>query len=281
MPKECAGNAVSFNFKRNIIRLIRTECGSKTKDLIIKDEIMENTDFIQQGEAGTVHITNPENTSSNRRVIAAAGGSFLTILGLSRGGVLGALAAVTGGVWLYKGISGKWPLSNAINKNTDVDVSSSIIVNERKEVLYSHWRNLENLPKFMKHLQQVDELTGTRSRWSARIPGGLGNLEWEAEIIQDEQNRIIAWRSLPDSEIQNSGEVRFEDVPGGMGTRVKTRISYLPPAGEIGELAAKLLNSTFSDLIKNDLRWFKGYMETGSYQNPDYDLWAGEKPGSF
>lgn len=129
----------------------------------------------------------------------------------------------------------------------------------------------------MKHLQDVDEITEKRSNWVARIPGGLGTLEWEAEIIQEEENRIIAWRSLPDSEIQNSGEVRFEDVPGGMGTRVKTRINYQPPAGEIGELAAKLLNPAFSQIVKNDLRWFKGYMETGSYQNPDYDLWLSHR----
>lgn len=280
MPKECAGSVVSFKFKRKIIKA-RIWIKDLKVQLIKQKYIMEKTEFFQQGEAGTVHITNPEKTLSNRHIIAAAGGSFLTVLGLSRGGLLGAIAAVTGGVWMYKGISGRWPFSNAISKNTDVDVSTSIIINEPKEVLYSYWRNLENLPKFMKHLQDVDEVTKTRSRWSARIPGGLGKLEWEAEIIQDEENRIIAWRSLPDSEIQNSGEVRFEDMPGGMGTRVKTRISYLPPAGEIGELAAKFLNPAFSKIVKNDLRWFKGYMETGSYQNPDYDLWAGEKPGSF
>ena len=242
---------------------------------------MENTEFFTRGEAGTVHISNPDTTSTNKRAVAAAGGAFLSVLGLRHGGLLGLLAAAAGGAWLYKGVSGKWPFRNALSENTDVDVSTSVIINENKAVLYSHWRNLENLPRFMKHLQDVDEITGKRSHWVARIPGGIGTVEWDAEIIQEEENRIIAWRSLPGSEIQNSGEVRFEDVPGGFGTRVKTRISYRPPAGEIGEFAAKLLNPAFSAIVKNDLRWFKGYMETGSFQNPDYDLWAGETPGSF
>lgn len=245
---------------------------------------MENTEFIRQGEAGTVHISSPEENSNNKRILTAAGGAFLTVLGLKRGGLLGMIAAVAGGAFLYKGASGKWPLDdlNTLGgENGEIDVSTSLIINKPKEVLYSYWRNLENLPNFMKHLEEVEEISSDKSRWVARIPGGLGRIEWEAEIVMEEENSMLVWRSLPDSEIQNSGEVRFEDVPGGMGTRVKTRISYQPPAGEIGELAAKFLNPAFSEIIKSDLHHFKKFMETGSFENPDYDLWEGNDPAQF
>lgn len=245
---------------------------------------MENTEFIRQGEAGTVHISNPENEVSNNRTLAAAGGSFLAILGLKRGGFLGTLAAATGGALVYKGATGKWPwdkLDLAGSTYTNIDISTSVIVNASSEVLYSYWRNLENLPNFMKHIEDVDEVTKERSRWKARIPGGIGNLEWEAEIIEEEENQLIAWRSLPDSEIQNSGEVRFEEIPGSLGTRVKTRISYRPPAGELGEVAAKLLNPSFNKIIKKDLKRFKEFIESGNYSDPDYDLWEGTPPSQF
>ena len=245
---------------------------------------MENTEFIRQGETGTVHITNPEKNESNNRTLAAAGGAFLAILGLKRGGLLGTLAAAAGGALVYKGTSGKWPWE-AVNLDsaakTDIDISTSVVINEPKEVLYAYWRNLENLPNFMKHLEEVDEVTEKRSRWKARIPGGLGNLEWEAEIIEEIENSLLAWRSLPDSEVQNSGEVRFEDVPGGIGTRVKTRISYRPPAGDLGELAAKAFNPAFSNIVKQDLKRFKDFVETGNYRDPEYNLWIGEDPARF
>lgn len=244
---------------------------------------MERTDFIRQGEAGTVHISNPENKSTNERIFTAAGGAFLTVLGLKRGGLLGMIAAAAGGALLYKGASGRWPLDDIGlqgSGNGDIDISTSLIIHESRDVLYSYWRNLQNLPNFMKHLENVEEISEKRSYWVARIPGGLGNIEWEAEIVREEENALLVWRSLPDSEIQNSGEVRFQDAPGG-GTRVKTRISYRPPAGEVGELAAKFLNPAFSEIIKNDLRHFKDFMETGNFRNPDYDLWEGTDPIHF
>lgn len=245
---------------------------------------MEKAEFIREGEAGTVHITNPEQNESNNRILTAAGGAFLTILGLRRGGLLGIIAAAAGGSLIYKGASGKWPLEDvdlSSSGNSDIDISTSLIINESREKLYSYWRKLENLPSFMKHLEEVDEVTNKRSRWKARVPGGFANLEWEAEIIQEEENSLLAWRSLPDSEIQNSGEVRFEEAPGGMGTRVKTRISYRPPAGEVGEFAAKFFNPAFSEIIKKDLRRFKNYMEKRNYDNPRYDLWGGDDPAQF
>ncbi len=237
---------------------------------------MENTDFIQPGEAGTVHITNPETQTSTNRIIAAAGGAFLTIVGLQRGGLLGILAAAAGGVLLYKGASGKWLTDGQWGVNGgNIDISTSLRIIQTRESLYAYWRNLGNLPNFMKHLEEVDEITSSRSRWVAKIPGGLGNVEWEAEIIEEVENRLIAWRSLPDSEIQNSGEVRFKDAPGGVGTMVEARISYRPPAGEIGEVAAKLLNPAFNKMVKDDLERFKEFMQSGNFKDPGYSMWEG------
>ena len=94
----------------------------------------------------------------------------------------------------------------------------------------------------MSHIEEVRELSDKRSEWTAEVPGGLGTIEWEAEIIWEQKNHSIAWRSLPDSEIENSGEVRFQDAGNGKSTIVEARISYRPPTGQAGSLAAKLLN---------------------------------------
>jgi uncharacterized membrane protein len=179
---------------------------------------------------------------------------FLTALGIVAGGALiyKAAKALTG--------SGKM----AINKKAIVEIKSTLVINKPKEELYTYWRNLENLPNFMSHIEEVNELDNKRSHWVAEVPGGLGHIEWEAEIVWEQENQLLAWRSLPDSEIENSGEVRFLDSGNRKSTIVETTISYRPPLGKAGEMAAKLLNPAFKKVVEKDLKEFKKLMERGS-----------------
>ncbi|HSP82766.1 MAG TPA: SRPBCC family protein [Gillisia sp.] len=185
--------------------------------------------------------------------------------GVNKNQVLTALGVVAGGALLYKGAkaltgSGK---GRAYDKKAIVDINTTLKVRRPKEELYAYWRNLENLPNFMSHIEDVRELSDKKSEWTAEVPGGLGTIEWEAEIIWEQKDHSIAWRSLPDSEIENSGEVRFQDAGNGKSTIVEARISYRPPAGQAGGLAAKLLNPAFKKVIENDLKEFKKVMEDG------------------
>ena len=183
--------------------------------------------------------------------------------GLSTNMFLTALGIVAGGALLYKGAqaltgSGK----KAINKKAIIEIKSTLVIKRPKEELYAYWRNLENLPNFMSHIEEINELDNKRSHWVAEIAGGLGHVEWEAEIVRDQENQLIAWRSLPDSEIENSGEVRFHDAGNRKSTIVETTISYRPPLGAAGKLAAKLLNPAFKKVVENDLKQFKKVMES-------------------
>jgi uncharacterized membrane protein len=101
------------------------------------------------------------------------------------------------------------------------------------------------------------------SHWVARAPRGLTTLEWDAETTEDRENELIAWRSLPDADVDNQGVVRFQDAPDGRGTEVHVSIQYRPLAGAIGDALARLLNPISSQLIKEDLRRFKRLLETG------------------
>ena len=200
------------------------------------------------------------NRSRSNQSHSGSKGDFLSKLSSNKNYLLGLAGVVAGGALLFKGVKGKLPFSRSTSK---IDLSSKVTIDKPREELYSYWRNLENLPNFMSHLEEVEELNSQRSRWSAEIPGGLGDIEWEAEIIQERENSFLSWRSLPGAEIENSGEVRFEDAPGGKGTIVETTISYSPPAGEAGGLAAKLLNPAFEKVVKKDLKQFKKFMEKG------------------
>jgi len=121
----------------------------------------------------------------------------------------------------------------------------------------------------MKHLEDVEVLDERRSSWTARIPGGLGKISWEAVIQEEVPNSVISWSSLPGSTIDNAGEVRFVDSPSAEGTVVHACISYRLPAGDIGGLAGKLINPVVEGMIRQDLRRFKSLLETGEISSRD------------
>jgi uncharacterized membrane protein len=128
--------------------------------------------------------------------------------------------------------------------------------------VYQFWRNLENLPRFMKHLKEVRALDAKRSHWVANAPLGT-SVEWDAEIIMEQTDELIAWRSLPDAQVPNAGTVRFRALPAGRGTEVIVILEYMPPAGAIGAAVAKLFSEEPSQQIEGDLRRLRSVLEAG------------------
>ena len=144
----------------------------------------------------------------------------------------------------------------------DGNVHGSVTIKAEPRAVYDHWRRLENLPRFMKHLERVDEVDGTRSHWVARAPLGT-EVEWDAEITDDVPGERIAWSSTQDSQIWNAGEVTFQRAPGDRGTEVHVRLEYAPPGGPVGAAVARLLGEEPKSQIKGDLRRLKQVIETG------------------
>ena len=139
---------------------------------------------------------------------------------------------------------------------------TAITVNRPVEEVYRHWRNLGNLPDFMYHLESVEPSGGARSHWKAKGPAGT-SVEWDAEIVEDTPNEVIAWRSVEGSTVPNSGTVRFSEAPRGQGTQIVVEIDYTPPGGVLGAAAAKLFGEEPEQQMRDDLRRFKQVMETG------------------
>jgi uncharacterized membrane protein len=139
-------------------------------------------------------------------------------------------------------------------------VTKSITVRRPRREVYDFWRALENLPRFMQHLQDVG-VNGPRSHWVANSP--TGTVEWDAEIVDERPGELLSWRSLPGSELPNHGRVLFRDAPADRGTEVDVELSYDPPAGSAGSAIAKLLGEAPEQQIRDDLRRFKQVMEIG------------------
>lgn len=158
-----------------------------------------------------------------------------------------------------------------------IRVRKAITINRQPEEVYRFWRNFQNLPVFMSHLESVRQLDDRRSYWKARAPLGA-TVEWTAEIVEDRPNELIAWRSVEDADVANSGRVRFTPAPGGRGTEVQVELSYEPPAGVIGATIAKLFGKEPSQQVDGDLRRFKQVLEVGEVVHSDASIHRGAHP---
>jgi len=153
----------------------------------------------------------------------------------------------------------------------------SITVNRPVEEVYSFWRNFENLPQFMRHLEAVAVMDNNRSHWVAKAPAGK-SVEWDAETTEDKPNELIAWRSLPGAGVYNAGEVRFNPAPGNRGTEVRVTLEYDPPFGKLGSKVAMLWREEPGQQVQDDLRHFKQVMETGEIVLSDATKQRGMHP---
>jgi uncharacterized membrane protein len=214
------------------------------------------------------------NVNDTERWISTVGGAALTAYGLSRRSWPGLVLATIGGVLVSRGALGHCLLYQALGVsttdlgrrkvNTDraVKVEQSIIVNRPADELYRFWRNLGNLPRFMKHVESVEVKDDRHSHWIVKAPLGM-KVEWDAEIISEIPNELIGWRSEGSGDVDNAGSVRFHSVPNGQGTEVRVMLQYDPPAGLVGVAMAKILGEEPAVQVEEDLRRFKQVMETG------------------
>ena len=194
-------------------------------------------------------------------------GGAMVLMGLRQRSLRGALLALAGGGLAYHGASAQKSVKDTVTEAAGLDKSVRVektvtISNKSPEELYQYWRNLENLPTFMKHLKSITVIDSTRSHWIADAPMNQ-SVEWDAEIIKDEANKLIAWASVEGADVENSGFVRFQPGPPGRGTEVKVVMEYTPPGGALGATAAKLFGKEGEQQIGDELRRFKMLMEAG------------------
>ena len=177
------------------------------------------------------------------------------------------LAAATAGVAgvAVPDLVGSMRLSESNGSNGGggrAEVRAAITVNRPRKEAYAFWRDFENLPRFMAHLDSVQSEGERRSHWRATAPGGR-TVEWDAEITDDRPSELISWRSLENAEVANAGTVRFEYAPGGRGTEIHVEMRYDAPGGGLGAMLAKLFGEEPTQQVKDDLRRFKQVLETG------------------
>jgi uncharacterized membrane protein len=173
----------------------------------------------------------------------------------------------------YRGMRGEWPrFANraarrgdtrvALAGNRGTHVREAVRLEKPLAEVYRFWRDLANLPRFMNHLERVTDMGNGRSHWQARGPANV-KIEWDAEIINEVENKVIGWRSLPGSDVVTAGSVNFSSARGGRSTQLSVHLQYGTPAGRAGSLLATVLGRNPDSMIREDLRHLKQLLEAG------------------
>lgn len=240
------------------------------------------------------------NLSEVERWASAIGGGALAVYGVTRllsGSSLGgAVLALVGGALVYRGTTGHCNMYEALGINTarsegtdnpvvsvsatrGIKVEKSIEINKSPEEVFRFWRMFENLPRFMNHLESVTTTPSGRSHWVARAPAGT-TVEWDAEVYNEKEGELIAWRSLDGADVDNAGSVRFDQAAGGRGTLVRVTLRYDPPGGALGAAVARLFGENPEQQIEEDLGRLKQVMETGATATTSEGQTSGRSAGA-
>ena len=232
-------------------------------------------------EAGEGAQSSPVvNVGQTERWASAIGGGALALYGVTRGSLGGIALALVGAALVQRGFTGHCNLYEAMGyssagdtglRNSEnvsvpagrgIKLEKSVTISRPPEELYRFWRNFENLPRFMNHLEAVHVTGEGHSHWVAKGPAGK-SVEWDAEIYNEKEGEMIAWRTLGDADVASAGSVHFEPAAGGRGTVVRVVLKYDPPGGKLGALVARLFGENPEQQITEDLGRFKQLMETG------------------
>ena len=82
------------------------------------------------------------------------------------------------------------------------------------------------------------------------------------------ENKVLAWRSLPGSDVVTAGSVNFDAARGGRSTQVSVHLQYAPPAGKAGALVPSLFGREPSQTILENLRHFKQCSKPAKFPVP-------------
>ncbi|MCR0984933.1 SRPBCC family protein [Roseomonas populi] len=222
----------------------------------------------------------PRNLGDAERLVSGALGAVVALWAIRRGGLAGGLATLAGAAMIARGTSGYCPVTETLSAKpaerqiarkqgwrSAAAAASSVTIAKPVEDVYRFFRDVANLPRFMRHVESVTVIDETRSHWVVRAPLGR-TVEWDATITEDRPNERIGWRSDAGAQVRNIGWIEFRPAPGGRGTEVRAAIAYEPLAGQLGRLVAQLWGEEPGKQAHDDLRRLKQVLETGEVPTP-------------
>lgn len=218
-----------------------------------------------------------QNVHSVERWISVAGGIALLASSRNQGLFRGGVGLLAGAALIHRALTGRCEVYRVLGLRTapstatlpyelGIRARASVTIARPRGEVFEFFRRLENLPRVMRHLISVERLGNNRSHWVAKGPAGVA-VAWDAEVINEVEDELIGWKSLPGSDVDHAGSLHFRDASEGQGTEVRVELQYNPPAGVIGAYVARLFGREPEQEMAGDLQRLKEYLEASAVRN--------------
>ena len=226
-----------------------------------------DTQILQDLSPNPARAPGPVNVGGTERAASGIGGVMLLLSALQRIPASSLMLLIAGGLLIYRGSSGRCPVYARLGIDTTrhaergTELRATLTVDRSRAEVYAFWRDFENLPRFMRHLQSVTRTGQSIWHWVARAVGRT-HAGWDAELVEERPEELIRWRSVPGSQILATGAVEFLDAPGDRGTELRVHLAYRPAPG--GAKLARLLQPVTDQMLLEDLWRLKSLLESGA-----------------
>lgn len=221
-----------------------------------------------------------ETSDVAKRILYGISGGALAFYGLRQRGLAGTALTIAGSALVARSLGGPnvtkklqalpqklLPAaltSKSSKADLDVRIERAVLITVPPFEVYDAWRDFEQLPNILRHIESVTQTSARTSHWKAKVVGGVV-VEWDAELTEDVPGEVLCWRSLPGSVVDMVGTLRFEPALNVMGgTVLRVDIRYQPMVGgPVLKGLTKVLNKAVVEEVKEDLRRFKAQLEAG------------------
>lgn len=184
---------------------------------------------------------------AERWTFVAAGGA-LAAFGIARGGFLGRVATIAGGVLAVQAWRGR--VGSPIARNGLAEATTTIAA--PPERVFAFWQDRQQLAAVVPQIDSIEELDDGLTEWRVRLPGGVP-LRWRARIESADDRRLV-WRTDGPCTIEHEGELRCTEAPGDRGTEVRVRMRWRDPTGGLVERLADFVGGLAGHAPDDELR---------------------------
>jgi uncharacterized membrane protein len=169
-------------------------------------------------------------------------------------------------VWHAAVAPGRQSTRAALSGRGGAHLKSQVTIARTPAEVYALWRDPAQLSEALPPRVRVEALAPNLTLWRLTSDDGASTVaEWKAELINDEPERVLAWRTTSDATVLSAGSVRFSPAPAGQGTEVAVHLQYKAPLGKIGARLAALTPFNPSLLLGRSLDHIKRYLEFGRH----------------
>jgi len=154
-------------------------------------------------------------------------------------------------------------------------IQQSVEIAVPAHVAYNQLTQFEDYPQFMQDVDKVQQLDDTHLHWVAKLSDR--QVEWDAEITEQEPDRCIAWHNTSGSAF--GGKVEVEPV-GTQAARVTLTLetetdnaSHASGASDASNSTGSADDTAMSERLGQDLTRLKQFLEA---RGSETGAWRGE-----